>query len=192
VNFTASSSIALSDEYDINQQSRERSMRGFERLLAEIIQRQNLEEPSTKNQWSDAYDVDFIAMMKADGTVSFFSAQNTRSLRDFRKRSSRGARLRSETKRHQSSKRWLETVRKYKFKRLCSLKKHMPINHAFLIAIGKQFAHFLATVSRRRYDFAYSNWVQFYDSLVRLSSKPGPRNLPRFSSTAEITDHKSV
>jgi hypothetical protein len=56
------------------------------------------------------------------------------------------------------------------------LKKHIAIKRVFLVAIGQKFAHFLAPLAADE-DFAYSNWIQFYDSLVWLSSTPGSKNL---------------
>src|ERR1700757_3249659 len=70
------------------------------------------------------------------------------------------------------------------------LKKYIPINRIYMIAIGKKFAHFLAPLATKE-DFAYSNWAQFYDSIVRLSSMADPKTLAAlFSVLRSHMTHK--
>jgi hypothetical protein len=181
-------------EYDVNQQTRERSMqKALERILTGSFSgvkfRRNLK---LRLNGLILTDVDFIAIDETDGTVLFFQLKYQDHYHgDLRKRSSRGARLRSETEEWlRSSERWLKSVETKQIRTALQLRRHVPINRVYMVAIGKKFAHFLAPLAANE-DFAYSNWTQFYDSVVRLSSAAGRKTLAAlFSVLRAYMTHK--
>lgn len=168
------------NDYDVNQQTRERSMQiALERILTARFPaakfRRNLK---LRLDGILLTDVDFIAIDEAEGTVLFFQLKYQDHYGgDFRQRSSRGSRLREETEDwFEASKKWLDGIPKMQLHTALQLKKHVVIHNVYIIAIGKKFAHFLAPLATNE-EFAYSSWVQFYDSVVRLSSTPGSKSL---------------
>ena len=161
-------------EYDTNQQTRERSMQdALERILSGSFPvakfRKNLR---LRLNGHILTDVDFIALDESEGTVLFFQLKYQDHYRgDFRKRSSRGVRLREETEAwFRATKKWLAEAGRMQIQTALRLKKHIRVERVLMIAIGKKFAHFLAPLASND-DFAYSSWTQFYDSVVRVASE---------------------
>lgn len=99
--------------------------------------------------------------------------------------------MRSETEEWlRASERWLKSVETTQIRTALQLRRHVPINRVYMVAIGKKFAHFLAPLAANE-DFAYSNWTQFYDSVVRLSSAAGRKTLAAlFSLLRTYMTHK--
>jgi hypothetical protein len=140
-------------------------------------------------------DIDLVAIEGSSHTAILFQLKHQDHYGgDIKKRSNRAERLRSETEA------WLGCVNKWleqtPRQQLCSslqLKKSVRIDYFHVVAIGKNFAHFLWPLASDA-NFAYANWIQFYDAVARTNAMPGgPRTLgDLFAVLREYMSHKTA
>lgn len=163
-------------EYDKNQQTREGAMqKALERLLSssfhDLITRKNVQ---IRNEGKSVTDIDFVAIDKASKTAILFQLKHQdRYGGNLRKRSNRAKRLQNETEQWSLKvKNWLNTISDEKITSTLQIKKSIEIEHFYTLALTKNFAHFLAPLADDA-NFAYANWIQFYDALARINISQG-------------------
>jgi hypothetical protein len=182
-------------DYDKNQNKREASMQGaLERILADLIPSIKTERNIVlRNQSRTLTDIDFAAYNELNHEVVIFQLKHQDVYgTDMKKRSSRGTRLREETRRWLAQvEEWFTETPEHEIRSTLQLKKGTRIDHFCFVAIGKNFAHFLSPLTDNP-KFAYATWMQFYDAVTRMQfNEVEPKTLLQlFHIIQEYMTHK--
>lgn len=158
-------------DYDRNQNDREGSMqRAIERILKEfstsVQTRRNI---ALKKEGMTLTDIDFVAIDEDQQTVLLFQLKHQDEYGiDMKKRSSRGKRLTDETSLWlEQVSAWIESSSHEEINSALRLRKGFEINDIYFVAIAKNFAHFLSSLSVNTH-FVYGTWMQFCDAITRI------------------------
>jgi hypothetical protein len=168
-------------DYDVNQRTREAAMQeALKRLLSQTFSSVEFRgNTKIRREGRVMTDIDFVAIEVTSRTAILFQLKHQDHYGgDIRKRSNRGRRLREETEtwlKHVNE--WLARTPRPQIYTSLQIRKNVEIERFHVMAIGRHFAHFLAPLAKDD-NFAYANWVQFYDALARIStSESEPRSL---------------
>ncbi len=167
-------------DYDRNQNNREGSMQNaIERLLnnfsTAITIRRNI---VIKNNNQALTDIDFVAIDVDNGHAFLFQLKHQDFYAtDMKKRLNRGRKLIEETElwleRIES---WLNSSSAFEINSALQLPKTFRLSQVWLVAIAKNFAHFLSPLGIKP-NFVYGTWMQFYDAITRIEALGQPRTL---------------
>lgn len=166
----------FSTDYDRNQKTREDAMqKAIERLLRQSFPSLRILKNINIRQGNRTVtDIDFVAIEELSRTAILFQLKHQDHYGgDIRKRSNRARRLKEETEkwlRHVNN--WLYNTSRSEVYASLQLKKNAQIDYFYIVAISKNFAHFLSPLASNQ-NFAYANWVQFYDALIRINATQG-------------------
>jgi len=182
-------------EYERNRNAREPSMqKALRRLLlqsfATLEFRDNIR---IRKDGRVITDIDFVAIEGSSNTAMLFQLKHQDHYGgDIKKRSNRAQTLKTETEAWlQRINRWIDETPREQVHATLRVKKGVRLERFRTVAIAKNFAHFLSSLASDE-NFAYANWIQFYDALARIHTKQGESKtlVGLFDVLREYMSHK--
>lgn len=159
-------------EYEKHQHTRESAMqKSLRRLLAQSFPTLEFRENTRiRRDRRVVTDIDFVAIDSVSHTAILFQLKHQDHYGgDTKKRSNRAQALKQETEAWlKRVNEWLNEAPRQQVYATLQLKKSVRIERFHTVAVAKNFAHFLSPLAADQ-NFAYANWIQFYDAIARLN-----------------------
>ena len=167
-------------EFDRHQRTREASMqRALRRMLAqefpELTFRENIR---IRRGRQVATDIDLVVIEPGTATAMLLQLKHQDAYSgDMKRRNSRSRRLVAETSGWLSAvQSWLAEAGPLEIASTLQLKQTSAIHRFHIVAVCRNYAHFLHPLAEHP-QFAYANWMQFHDALVRMRPQGDLRTL---------------